>query len=257
MDYLQILFNAIENMINEMREMRENNFDDKLYPKGTIVSNNGKKASGNRYPFGPINLFETSLVEKVIRNILLITNREYKNNDEKIGWEVSYPNDLKEWSRSKLDIGIELIEKDNKGNEIKESNLFKIAIEVKKWFPSKNIPYYIWSDIFKIMGYSKPNSEVGKNKFLLIFWDASENNIAESKIQEHFTNYLIKENKNTKELLENFINTTLSWNQKGTKDVIEKLIDFKNISELIKEEKIFIGHGISALLLRVNSRNLM
>lgn len=243
MNYQLLLEKAIIQTVQELTSNNSNSI------KGRIISSTGGENSGNVYKLSGLRIFETSIVEKLISNFFKLTNEEIF-----IGWESSYPRD--DWGHSKLDIGIDYIDNSD--------YLFRIAIEVKKWFPDEySIPYNIWYDIFKIIGYSHlENKEVGQKKYILLFCEYKEN--LDSLITKTFISYdyllsiqndpkyIDKFNKykpsgdlnNIDHLFEFFITHELKW-KSGVEFVINHLKKLKGQDKKSIFIKPYLFNGMS------------
>lgn len=72
-----------------------------------------------------IQIFETSFVEKLVKKFASDFQLIFPDKSNVIGWEASYPNALNDWSKSKLDLGLDYDE---------NTGLFKTVFEVKRWY---------------------------------------------------------------------------------------------------------------------------
>jgi len=187
-EYLDLLKNSIKEVIEKDFKSIEENVNG-----GMIISGHGL-GKGENYELKGVNIFETSIVEKLIINLFKILY----DKKQIIGWEASYPHE--EWGRSKLDLGLDLIQD--------LTYLFKIAVEVKKiaLYDDDFVPYNVWNDIFKLCGYwVKDRTDVGQDKLVLLFFEMGEYN--EEKAVKLLENAFI-----TQETLFNYLNNKVQRN---------------------------------------------
>jgi len=260
--YIDDLKRAIRLTVDELGVL-----DNSYRLKGKVVSGKGGDETGYVYNLSGMTVFETSIVQKLVINIA----SNFTDEHERIGWEISYPRE--EWGRAKLDLALDYVENSD--------YLFRTVIEVKKWQPvEKNVPYTIWDDIFKIIGFSDENNkEVGMNKFILIFFANHENvrnliddtfvnldNLMNMKKNEAIKTKYINRMKNCDiennyNFFEFFIKYELEWDNgidfvlgkmdmKSYENVTPKIL---SIEPIVDNSNVFYIHGdIGAVLLRVN-----
>lgn len=234
-DSIAILKKAIKLTLSELEKANKDNENIK------IVSGRGYESN-----FGGYNIFETSFVEKLIRNLIK------KRYQSPIGWEVAYPENVDGWEKSKLDLGLGLVD-DGKNDK---KYLFKIAIEVKKWNIEDTIPYNIWEDVFKIIGYSdEDNKDVGKHKYILLFFQNENKSDIENRMNQVFIDLGYFGNKLGKEDFSNFLKKKLGWKkEKYIKFVLNKL-DFNSEKKILVIESLETRGALGAVLLKVNCKN--
>jgi hypothetical protein len=209
---VEVLKKAIQKTLNSQHDMQDNDKSD-----CKIISGR------NSEPIDMSDLlyiFETSIVEKLIRNII----KKLKNKkDCKIGWEVPYPKAHKRWSRAKCDLALDCIETKNN-----EEYLFRTVVEVKRAYFGADMltnnwePYDVWADIYKIIGYyDDENPEVGKNKFVLLFlpyyreWGKKYSDF----LRQTFISKKSFENKKGKLTHKEFLIKKLSWKKEKIKTI--------------------------------------
>lgn len=188
------------------------------------------KIISGRGPFDTFsagNHFETTYVEHLIFS--LSENIVSNSRLNPIGWEVSYP-DSKEntgWRKSRLDLALGFVNNSD--------YLFETAIEVKRWNIESTVPYNIWNDVFKLLGYCSDNQEVGKNKYILLFVD-NFNNDPEINISldEAFINLM-----NIKKQMGNDLNLNYSsCIDYIIREILEKFYKWDNMSINFIKNKI-------------------
>lgn len=234
MDYIKILKDSIKKTLLDLEEY--------LGPgsclKGTIISNDG--INENIYEMTPFTIFETSFVERMVKNILY----EFKDDNQKVGWESNYPNVIKYnkslWSREKIDLALDFI----------DNHLFGIAVEVKKFVLKNNGGNYnkIKYDIFKIIGYTTcDKNKVGQFKYVLLFFKLGNKEDYISEIKS-----ICKEcNDQNEDKLKDILKPV--WTTEGIDFVIEKVKNKYFVLFNGDEEDFFYNNAnLGAALLKID-----